>query len=204
MRRIGIFLAALAALLGVQSATAQADQPRIRSSFTDVCDDIAYSQLRQRWETSTPAASNEYRFLRDNLVRNGVFDLDGDGIAEHVVGPKYVAIWGGYTLSSQSPLNYEPWKTPDPALPPQFAARVANAGAPGMTYAWLPYQGRFFDVKFSDEGGAFVRDARYFLRGGAPRVACVFSNEAREYGWTNPEDMPDDVAAQARDACPPP
>ncbi len=133
-------------------------------------------------------------FLRDYFVHFGWFDLDGDGIAEHVTQSWATGSMGGdaydYALSSvREPFDpSDPANLPDAVLPEDIA-RYLDDNRLTLGEAFLPFRGRFYDVTFADEGGAFVVAALYYLPGGAQRAACVFQNQVALSGWL-PADSP--------------
>ena len=167
--------------------------------YKDVCTFIADQESRNRWPTAAPGSDGIFPrpqanpFLSNDFVRVGYFDVDGDGIPEWVTNQESTGTMGGdaysFTLSSQ-PANPPP--LPDKineavikSLPPALADFYSMNGPIGFGEAWLPYGGRFYDVEFSDEGGAFVLDAMKYDIGGARRFACIFQNDVTEENWTS-------------------
>ena len=170
----------------------------------DVCHFIAEQQMAQTWDTLLPGTYGvRGDFLTNYFVRYGWFDLDGDGIAEHVTKAETNGTMGGdaygYSLSSvRKPFDpFDPANLPAAVLPEDIA-NYLDDNRPTFGEAFLPFKGRFYDVNFNDEGGAFVLDALYYQRGGAQRAACVFKNQVTLSGWS-PADSPPQFNAD-RDA----
>ena len=192
MRNAARFAVLLAVAVPAPAAAGVYDDAE-PASFHDVCDYIARNQAHIEWPSPQPFRAADNTFLKDHFVRYGFFDLDGDGIAEHVVRQQNNGTMGGdgydFTLSSAKPGQPPPDPAADldiKALPPASAERYSNIVL-DFGEAWLPYDGRFYDVAFSDESGAFVQNARYFKLGGAEPYACVFENDVSET-WERPFD----------------
>ena len=166
----------------------------------DVCHFIAEQQMEQSWHTQLPGTYGvRGDFLRNYFVRYGWFDLDGDGIAEHVTKAETNGTMGGeaydYSLSSvhATPRKFHPADFPEAVLPEDIADYL-DENRVTLGEAFLPFKGRFYDVRFGDEGGAFVVAAFYYLRGGAQRAACLFRNQVTPSGWSLADSPPEFTA----------
>ncbi len=188
MRLTGMRMLLAAPLLLVAMTDARAGETA--NTEIDVCHFIAEQQMEQTWQTQLPGTYGvRGDFLTNYFVRYGWFDLDGDGIAEHVTKAETNGTIGGdaydYSLSSvhKTSDTIDPADLPAAVLP-QDIANYLDDNRPSFGEAFLPFKGRFYDVNFTDEGGAFVLDALYYRRGGAQRAACVFKNQVTLSGWS--------------------
>ena len=156
----------------------------------DVCHFIAKHQAAQSWMTEFPPAYGpRSEFLNDYFVRYGWVDLDGDGIADHVTRQQMTGTMGGdaYDTTLSSVGKASPKGDPATALAaglPESLAKYLDDNRLNFGEAFLPFKGRFYDVHFQDEGGAFVLDALYYQRGGVQRAACVFKNHVTILNWS--------------------
>ena len=100
-----------------------------------------------------------------------------------------------YTLSSvrQTPRKFHPADFPEAVLPKDIADYL-DENRVTLGEAFLPFKGRFYDVRFGDEGGAFVVAAFYYLSGGAQRAACVFRSQVTLTGWSLADSPPEFTA----------
>ncbi len=187
MRLVLIVAAGVAALVSLSDPTSAAD--RKRPQYATVCDFIADKQSQQVYPTpEANSGADRNAFLAKYFVSYGLFDLDGDGIPEWV-NPGVGGAAGGedaydFTLSSET--GHPPHRfTIDKAniVPPEFDDEVYETGNRGER--WLPYGNRIYDVFFSDQGGAFVRHALYYVHGGGYHVACVFHDSAEVAYWSS-------------------
>ena len=99
-----------------------------------------------------------------------------------------------FSLSS-GPADADRTDLPTAGLPADVA-RYLDDNRLTFGRAFLPFKGRFYDVNFQDEGGAFVVSALYYLPGGAERAACVFTNRVTLSGWTRAASPPEFDADQ--------
>ena len=180
-RKMIPFAALAATLLFTGGARAQWDGQT--DEAVDVCHFIAQGANEGRFSPPPGNDREGTRFLQNYFVHFGWLDLDGDGIAEHVTRAQVNGTSGGdaydYSLSSDKGES-------DKIAPQRFPASIDTYLEENrFTYgeAFLPFKGRFYDVEFTDEGGAFPISASYYMRGGARRTACVFRNHVEIDGW---------------------
>jgi hypothetical protein len=113
--------------------------------------------------------SIEPRDVRDHTVRSGVFDVDGDGIAETVTGTTEGTMHAetaeirdaeGNTLELSPTFNWPDYWT--------------------LGERWLLYDGRAFHLNFEEEGAQFLSFLSYVDSQHRENIACTISTDVRE------------------------
>lgn len=154
------------ALVGAMAGHAMAQGGAIPARFAakTVCEFIA--GVKASGPISYPKQTG---LFSDGLAREGVLDLDGDGVMERVAFNSDTGTMGGDA--------YSVWK---PDGTDVFLSGVDQEGG-GFGAAFLSYDGRWYFVIFAAETGAFVRSAFTFAKGTLDlQPVCKFDNDTVE------------------------
>lgn len=124
-------------------------------------------------------------FLRDHLLRHGVFDANNDG------QPEIVEQGATGTMGGDAPRL----RSLDGAILSQSYASSEDFEHIRWSFgaAWLPYKGRFYRLVFKEEAARFVRGALYVTPDNTIHAVCRFDNEVTER-MSARSGRPEDVA----------
>jgi len=118
--------------------------------------------------------------MTDYLVRDGVFDVDNDGMADRVVSGKRIGTRHGDMFTLTDPLGRAHEYAVDQDDPWRW---TLGAG-------WLPFRGFFYAVHFHGEDGSFPSHMTLHTPMGS-EVICAFRSSVTEHASAlSPADQP--------------
>lgn len=161
-----------------------------------VCDVLRDGIAQERWDPDRKGVARKTvsTFASNAFVRNGVFDVDGDGVSETVgpapaMGTARNVNYNTVVLSSRPQRSLgssDHWKSMSEA-----ERAIENDYSRWATaWAWLSYKNHWYEVGFSDTGGGFPLVARYYDRSGARHMACAFQSAIHELQWVGTSSDP--------------
>ena len=135
-------------------------------------------ERRQACELVAEASSQKR--MTDYLVRDGVFDVDNDGMADRVVSGKRIGTRHGDMFTLTDPLGRAHEYAVDQDDPWRW---TLGAG-------WLPFRGFFYAVHFHGEDGSFPSHMTLHTPMGS-EVICAFRSSVTEHASAlSPADQP--------------